>query len=301
VTPKATQTRDFVRYNRSLGVDGLEVMNARWVEHSFKPHMHDFYAISLNDRGRGAFDCQRERHDATPGTCNLVAPGELHTGHAISGASWSYRNLHIELPLMKRLLQDIEQRERTDMRFKCSLVRDTVLSARLARVFASLSESSSLLEIGSLLLSVVARLSTTHFTRRHALDPTGREQAAITRTQEWLDAHSEQNVSIRSLADAVGLSPYYLVRAFHRQVGAPPHRYQTLVRVNRARKLMTSGATLAEAAFQAGFYDQSHLTRCFKRTFGVTPGGYVRDDEGSFAATSRITSNRKSTSSRRNR
>lgn len=250
-------------------------MSAWWVEHSFAPHMHDFYAVSLNYRGRGAFDCRREVHDAAPGTCNLIAPGELHTGRATSGDGWIYRNLYIEVPLMTRLLRRIEWQGPFDVRFKSSLVRDRVLATRLARVFASMTESSSLLQNESLLLSAVARLITDHFVRGHALSEAGREHAAVTRAKEWLDANSEQNVSIRSLADVAGLSPYYLVRAFHRQVGVPPHQYQTVVRVNRARKLLASGAALSEVAYRTGFCDQSHLTRCFKRTLGVTPGRYA--------------------------
>src|SRR4029450_4817168 len=156
-----------------------------------------------------------------------------------------------------------------------SLVRDTVLAARLARMFASVAEPNSLLQNESLLLSVVARLISDHVMRGHAIRDAGREHAAVTRVQAWLNANFEQNVSIRSLADLVGLSPHYLVRAFHKQVGLPPHRYQTVVRVNRARELLASGTALSEVAYRAGFCDQSHLTRCFKRTLGVTPGSYA--------------------------
>jgi AraC-like DNA-binding protein len=269
------KTQDFAHCHRCPGLDGLEVMSARWVEHSFAPHMHEFYAVSLNYGGRGAFDCRREVHDATPGTCNLIAPGELHTGRATCGNGWIYRNLHIEPALMGRLLHSVEWRGPSGISFKASLVRDPVLAARLARVFASMRESGSLLENESLLLSVVARLVTDHLVHGHGLAAAGREHAAITRAKAWLDANFEQNVSIRSLADLAGLSPYYLVRAFHRQVGVPPHRYQTIVRVNRARTLLRSGTAVSDVTYRTGFCDQSHLTRCFKRTLGVTPGSYA--------------------------
>jgi transcriptional regulator GlxA family with amidase domain len=127
----------------------------------------------------------------------------------------------------------------------------------------------------SLLLSTVARLISDHFVPRPELRPAGWEHAAVHRAKEWLDANFEQNVALRSLADLAGLSPYYLVRAFHRQVGVPPHRYQTILRVHRARKLVASGAQLADVASLTGFCDQSHLTRCFKKTLGVTPGRYA--------------------------
>jgi len=237
--------------------------------------MHETYAVSLNYGGRGAFDCRGELCDAVPGTCNLIAPGEMHTGHATHRDGWIYRNLNVEPHLMTALLQSLDWRGPLDVRFKFPLVRDAVLAARLSHVFASLTESSSLLQNESLLLSVVARLITHHLAPSRSIRDAGREPTAVRRVKEWLDANSEQNVSIHTLAGAAGLSPYYLVRAFHRHVGIPPHKYQTIVRINRARRLLASGGAISEIAYRTGFCDQSHLNRCFKRTLGVTPGEYV--------------------------
>lgn len=267
-------TLDFVRYSRCFGLEGLEVMSARWVEHSFAPHMHDFYAVSLNYGGRGAFDCRNELRNAVPGTCSLIAPGELHNGHATCKEGWIYRNLYIEMPLMETLLRSLDWREQLNIGFKKPLVRDTILAAELGCVFESLTESNSLLQNESLLLSVVSRLVTDHLVRGRAHSETGREHAAVRRVRDWLDAHSDENVSIHSLAGLARLSPYYLIRAFHRQVGISPHKYQMIVRINRARRLLASGAPISEVAYRAGFCDQSHLNRCFKKTLGVTPGKY---------------------------
>jgi AraC-like DNA-binding protein len=270
------KTPDLAQYSRCIGLEGLEVMSARWVEHSFAPHMHDFYAVSLNYGGRGAFDCRGEIRDARPGTCNLIAPGEMHTGHATSGEGWSYRNLYIETNLMEMLLRSVDWHGPPDVRFKSPLVRDPILAARLAEAFASLTDSNSLLQNESALLCVVLRLITHHFVPNRSVRDPGREHAAVLRVKDWIDANSERNVSICSLAGLAGISPYYLVRAFHRQVGIPPHKYQTVVRVNRARKFLASGVAISEVATRAGFFDQSHLNRCFKRTLGVTPGRYTR-------------------------
>jgi AraC-like DNA-binding protein len=267
--------RDFAQYLRISGLSGLEVMSAQWVEHSFAPHMHDFYAVSLNYGGRGTFHCRHALRDAAPGTCNLIAPGELHTGHATSGDGWIYRNLYIDPRLMTTLLQGLDWQSRLEVRFKLPLVNDEVLAARLARAFRSLNESNSLLQNESLLLSVVARLVTDHFAPGQSLLETGREPAAVRRIREWLDVHPEQNVSVHTLAEIAGLSPYYLVRVFHKCVGIPPHKYQTNVRVLKARKLLALGTSISEVAYLTGFCDQSHLNRCFKTAFGITPGKYA--------------------------
>jgi transcriptional regulator GlxA family with amidase domain len=56
-----------------------------------------------------------------------------------------------------------------------------------------------------------------------------------------------------------------------------PHAYQTHLRVRHARFLLRTGLPIAHTATEAGFYDQAHLTRHFKRIVGIPPGQYTRD------------------------
>src|SRR5689334_446724 len=115
------QPRDFARFTRCSDLNGLEVMSARWVTHQFSKHMHDAYTVGLNYDGHGAFDCRDESHDAAPGTCNLLAPGEIHTGRALSSRGWIYRNLYIEAGLLHDFLFDLERYRLLNPRFKTPL------------------------------------------------------------------------------------------------------------------------------------------------------------------------------------
>jgi AraC-like DNA-binding protein len=62
-----------------------------------------------------------------------------------------------------------------------------------------------------------------------------------------------------------------------RELGVAPHAFRLLARLNFARQLLRAGDPIAMVAVDAGFSDQSHLTRLFRRTFGTTPGVYWRD------------------------
>mgnify|MGYP006196673793 CR=1 FL=1 len=81
------------------------------------------------------------------------------------------------------------------------------------------------------------------------------------------------------LADAaarLSAAPERLVRTFTREFGLPPHRYLTGRRVDLARRLLLDGLPPALVAPAVGFYDQSHLTRHFRRMLGTPPGTYAR-------------------------
>jgi len=57
--------------------------------------------------------------------------------------------------------------------------------------------------------------------------------------------------------------------------GTSPHRYLIGRRLERVKAEIARGCPLAESAYDAGFADQSHMTRHFKARFGLTPGRYL--------------------------
>jgi AraC-like DNA-binding protein len=81
-------------------------------------------------------------------------------------------------------------------------------------------------------------------------------------------------VSLAELAALAGVSRFQLLRAFSRELGITPHAYLMQRRVLLAQRFLADGETHAQAAIQAGFSDQSHMTRAFVRQVGVTPGCY---------------------------
>jgi AraC-like DNA-binding protein len=94
--------------------------------------------------------------------------------------------------------------------------------------------------------------------------------------RDYLHAYSADPVTLRALADVAGLSSFYTVRLFQATFGISPLAYLAVLRVHRAQALIRDGASIAQAALDSGFHDQSHLTRFFKRVSGMTPGVYAK-------------------------
>jgi AraC family transcriptional regulator len=83
--------------------------------------------------------------------------------------------------------------------------------------------------------------------------------------------------TLGSLAQRIGMHPVYIARAFRGRYGCSVGEYARHLRVERARRLLHhTRQSLAEIALQAGYSDQSHLTRDFRRAFGLSPGAYRR-------------------------
>ena len=97
-------------------------------------------------------------------------------------------------------------------------------------------------------------------------------------------AHLAEPLPLDDLAALTGLSVWRFATVFRERIGMAPHRYVNLQRVRHAQALLRAGATLASAASESGFCDQSHLSRRFKRLCGMTPGQYQARSTSSSAS-----------------
>jgi AraC-like DNA-binding protein len=86
-----------------------------------------------------------------------------------------------------------------------------------------------------------------------------------------------RRITVDELADIARLSVFQLSRAFRREHETTPYRLVMEIRIRHATDMLGAGASIADTALRAGFADQSHFTRHFKRLTGMTPGQYAVD------------------------
>jgi AraC family transcriptional regulator len=105
----------------------------------------------------------------------------------------------------------------------------------------------------------------------------GLAPAVRRRVLELMEARADSHLTLDALAREAGLSLAHFARAFKESLGRAPHQYLMTLRLERARRLLEAAdVALSDVAARTGFADQAHLTRLFKRQFGVTPGALVR-------------------------
>jgi AraC-like DNA-binding protein len=97
----------------------------------------------------------------------------------------------------------------------------------------------------------------------------------IRRIEELVGKHLEGGVGITEMSSRLGYSPSHFFRMFRRSFGITPHTYVMRRRVAIAQQLLTrTDLGLVDIALKAGFCDQSHLSRSFRRVAGLPPRAY---------------------------
>jgi len=143
------------------------------------------------------------------------------------------------------------------------------LAARLYREYRRMDEASPL-TIEGLLLEFVAEA-----TRRDAPRPPRGRPRWLGRAEELIRAHYGEPLTLADIAAAVGVHPVHLSATFHRAYGCTVGEYTRRLRVEfAAGELSGSDAPIISIALAAGFYDQSHFSRTFKRHTGLSPSAY---------------------------
>ncbi len=239
--------------------------------HAFPRHMHDEYGLGLIRRGAQKSRSGRGIVEAGAGDMITCNPGEVHDGHPIGG-SRTWTMLYFEPRLIAEAAADIRPGHGGSYEFELPRLR----SRRMMRLFRTLFAALTKVDGGEHACAEEALLKLISAMRRLPGAAAPAAPDAVFRIKSRIDDAPAAPMTLAELAGEAGLSRFQLLRAFERATGLTPHAYLIQRRLQRARGLIARHMPLAEAAAASGFADQSHMTRLFVRTYGLSPGAYRR-------------------------
>lgn len=249
--------------------EGIERLAASLVGEAFAPHRHDTYAIGVTLAGVQTFRYRGELRRCLPGEWHVLHPDELHDGAAGTDAGFGYRIFYVDPYLIQEALGGRPLPFVAD-----PVVRPDGMSPALLAWLRHLDEpleELARLEVALLVAAALERHADVPVRRRR--DPLAVE--ALARVRELIAADPATRHPVAEFERVSGLDRWTIARQFRAAFGTSPTRYRTMRQLDVARHAMRGGLPLREAALRAGFADQSHLTRMFKRAYGLTPGEWT--------------------------
>ena len=255
------------------GVFATDVDSAR----QYDRHWHSTFGIGFMERGAHRSASGRGTVDAHAGEVITNNPGEVHDGRPLGGPSRRWRMVFMD-PAVMASMSNAANAPAGDLQLTRPVFRDRRLASVLRCLLQRLEQWSAATPTSpdealaceeSLVLACELAL------RHHSTSRPGRdERGDVSRARDRLADDLLHPPSLSQLAAVVGLSKFQLLRRFERAYGTTPHQWLRQVRVERVRAAIRNGASLAQAAADCGFADQSHMTRAFVEHFGFTPGAW---------------------------
>lgn len=253
---------------RAQPIEGVERIEAWFQGNAYAMHRHDTYAIGRTLAGVQSFNYRRSRRDSLPGNTIVLHPDEAHDGQAGTGEGFRYRMIYVEPALFQdalggRALPFLEGGVTSNSRIAAAT--ETLLQ-RVGHTLEPLEQSDALAELARALAAVAGM---PHVRGKG-------DYLAARRARDYLHANFTRVVTLEEVEAATGRDRWSLSHDFRTFYGTSPYRYLTMRRLDAVRRMLLSGISLASAAADAGFADQSHMTRHFLKTFGLTPGRWLQ-------------------------
>ncbi|MER6630798.1 AraC family transcriptional regulator [Streptomyces sp. NPDC000987] len=245
----------------------VEVFHAHFTEYAYPMHVHEAWTLLIVDDGAVRYDLDRHEHGTPHDTVSLLPPHVPHNGSPATPHGFRKRVLYLD---GSRLGADL-----IGPAVDSPDLRDPVLRLRVGQLHTALARPGDELEADSRLTLIGDRLRA-HLRPGAVAETPRRDPALARRLRELLDERVVEGLTLDEAAALLHAHRAHLVRAFSTAYGIAPHQYLMSRRVGRARRLLLDGRPPGEVAALTGFYDQSHLTRHFRRLVGVPPGRYGR-------------------------
>jgi AraC-like DNA-binding protein len=256
------------RISLGAGAPGIERAEYFLSGPAFGRHRHDSYAIGINTAGVGTFRYRGARRVCLPGQVHILLPDEPHDGSAVTEAELSYRILYLAPALVREALGDVALPFVSEPVQPLSAATQPIVWS-LADIREPISDLARV-EIAAALADMLVSLDGRPRQTREPIDG-----KAVALVREYLSSHAREHTPAALLEQLTGTDRFTIARHFRRAFGTSPDRYRTLRRVELARAAIEKGQPLARAAAEAGFADQSHMTRQFKNAYGLTPGRWT--------------------------
>jgi AraC-like DNA-binding protein len=247
---------------------GIERLEAHFYGQAFSPHRHDIYAIGLTLAGVQTFRFRGEQRYCLPGQCHILHPDETHDGAAATDAGFGYRIAYIDPSLIQQALCG------TSLPFVAEPVVDaTRVAEHCSTDLWDLDSDIDEYRQAELISGIASMLADVAAPGKSLRGPLPLDRLSLVR--DCIGSRPDKQHSLQELERIAGLDRWTLARQFRAAFGTSPSRYRTMRQLDQVRRLLKRGLSLTEAAFEAGFADQSHMTRHFKRTYGLTPGDWM--------------------------
>ena len=248
----------------------IERVTNRLVGAAFSPHRHDTYTVALTMAGVQAFNYRGAMRHSLPGQVLILHPDELHDGRCHDEAGFSYWAAYVPPTHVQTVLGG------TELPFVSNGVSTNraLIAAAMTMVIdcASVEDPAAyedaLYDLAQAMNQEAGKAATVRTANR----------MAVMRAREFLDTAVVAGARLEELEQVADCDRWQLSRDFRALLGTSPYRYLQYRRVDLAKQLLREGATLAEAAHDAGFADQSHFGRTFRKAVGLTPKAWLHSD-----------------------
>ncbi|MDZ4666919.1 MAG: AraC family transcriptional regulator [bacterium] len=240
------------------------------------PHFHDDYQIGFVTKGVIENKYKKSNELINTKRLYVIKPNEIHSENLVYESNLEFTFMFIPSSTIENIINDITGSSNKKDCFNNLLLDNKANSQQLKiayDLFASFRQNDTLAFQTNLLNFVENELIISNEGNISAIK-FGKEERVVEFVKMYLQEHYCNEVSLDELATGACMSKFHLARTFLKKTGMTIHRFQTNLRVCKAKELLVKGLNPVNVAMELGFSDQAHFSNTFKRFTSQTPSQF---------------------------
>ncbi|MDF2614475.1 MAG: transcription regulator AraC family [Clostridia bacterium] len=243
----------------------LEVKICQEELHAYKAHLHEELSIGFIERGATNVSVNGTNYYIKEKEAIVIYPFVSHKCQPVDLKNWEFTMIYINENFYHGILNDLNEkhflgiRKLEDQEYK-----------KVKQMISTIKSNQGLAEKEETIVETLAEIFI-----RCDIDIEIVKDEGLQEIREYIEMNFLEQLKLDDLEKYFGFNKFRIIRSFKNKYNVSPRAYQLQLKVNYAKHLISRGEGLVEAALKAGFYDQAHFTKEFKKAYGITPRQYI--------------------------
>ncbi|QHW33501.1 AraC family transcriptional regulator [Paenibacillus rhizovicinus] len=238
------------------------------------PSIRDNHLIHYIMKGKGFFECRGRRYEVKQGEIFAIAPGELTYYETEPADPWTFCWIGFGGRRSKELLQRAGVSVDEPVRYIQE--GDGIpgyVGVLLETLEAYPSRDLPASKIHGALYNIFAVLETSYLASRPQLPARTETADYVGKALRFFETHYQiPTITIKDIADYVGLERTYFTKQFTKATGESPQQYLIKYRIDQAQRLLaTTDMTIGQVGKSVGIVELAYFSRLYKKVVGVAP------------------------------
>jgi AraC-like DNA-binding protein len=225
---------------------------------SYKEHLHEELSIGLIEKGSTVVELHGEFHPFSEGDAILIPPYVSHICRPDDIEHWQFVMMYVDPSYYDGEIQGFVPRKLSGAERK-----------QFIRLLEFFRKTSADFDLENALVELLISCSPAEGESK-----TNRQEHILKSIQDYIKTDFRENITLASLESMFHINRFSIIRGFRLLYNTTPSSFQLQRRAAFGKKLLAGGMSILDACSEAGFYDQAHFTREFKKAFGITPFEY---------------------------
>lgn len=244
---------------------GIEIKMCKDEPHAYKKHIHEELSIGFIERGATNIQVNGIGYYMEAKQAIVISPFVSHKCQPVDSTNWEFTMIYINKNFYKDLFYDLNEDHFLSIK---KLEKEDF--KKVKRMMDTIRGDHSMVEKEETITEVLAEILIGFNINIEIVKDTELEEI-----REYIEKNYLEVLKLDELEERFGFNKFRILRSFKNKYNVTPVAYQLQLRVNHGKHLIHIGANIAEIAINAGFYDQAHFTKEFKKAYGITPKQYM--------------------------